>query len=477
MNEKQNEYINLEVLWVDFWRGVQKYWYGVIILTLVLTGLYWGYERYSYYPMYRAQTSFTVKTNASSYENEASSSYNFYYDKNTANQVKSTFPYIISSNVFRVRMKEELGTEYINGSISASVVENSNLVTLSIVSSNREDALIILEVVLKIYPEIAQHVIGSIQLDVIREPECGSAPYNPLNTKDILVKGFLLGIIVSGSLLVLYAAMKKTIRQESDLKQILNVSCLAQIPELKGNAKSIHMDQVSGKHGYAENIYALQNRVDYLMKKDQMKILAVTSTGPEEGKTTVAVNLALAMARRGKRVLLFDGDFRKPDLKKRLGIVNQTTPLQQVISEKSSMEDALLRIEKNFFFLGNDRSMKQPGELIQSEQMRHFLDTLKKYVDIIIIDTPPCGMMADASYYSEYADGILYVVRQDWTDGRKVLYAVEDLPDQGAKIIGCVLNRVRTGMIRYGGYGYGHYRYKRYNKYNKYNKYEKDREQ
>lgn len=88
---------------------------------------------------------------------------------------------------------------------------------------------------------------------------------------------------------------------------------------------------------------------------------------------------------------------------------------------------------------------------------------MKQSVDIIIIDTPPCGMLADANYYIEYADAVLYVVRHDWMNKRKIIYAIEDLPEHGEKIIGSVLNRIQTGMISYDAYGYGHYRY--YNKY------------
>lgn len=72
-------------------------------------------------------------------------------------------------------------------------------------------------------------------------------------------------------------------------------------------------------------------------------------------------------------------------------------------------------------------------------------------------------MLADASCFIEYADAVLYVVRQDWADGRKIMNAVEELPEHGEKIIGCVLNRVGTGFANYGAYGYGHYR--RYNQY------------
>lgn len=300
MDNEQNEYIYLEVLIVDFWKGLRKYWYGVLLLTFFSVIVFGGYKQKTYIPMYRAQASFTVKMIDATAKNETSTSYNFYYDKNTANQIAETFPYIISSDMFTSRLQDHLGIASINGSISVSVIENSNLVTLSVVSRNPEDALMILEGVIEVYPEMVQYVIGNTKLEIIKEPEVDDQPYNKPGRKKTLVKGAGIGLLISFGLLFLYALTKKTIRQESDLKQVLNVSCLAQIPEVK-NSSDLSFGQNERQSSYAENIYALQNRVDYLMQKNGMKILAVTSTGPSEGKSTISANLAAAMARREKK--------------------------------------------------------------------------------------------------------------------------------------------------------------------------------
>lgn len=462
MNNRQNEYIDLGVLAVDFWKGLRKYWYGVLIITFLSVVAVWGYKHNSYVPMYRAQASFTVKTINATPKNETITSYNFYYDKNTANQIAATFPYIISSDFFTSRLTEYLGIPMINGSISVSVIENSNLVTVSVNSTNQEDALTILEAVIDIYPEIVQYVIGNTKLEIIKEPEVGNKPYNQIGKKATLLSGMELGLLLSIGLLLVYALSKNTIRRESDLKEILNVSCLAQIPEVK-KSSDLNLEQSEKESSYVENIFALQNRVDYLMQKNEMKILVVTGTGPSEGKSTISSHLAAAMARRGKRVLLIDGDLRKPDLKKQFHCVKKTASLQNFLIGKSDLKDTMINLEENLFFIGNMKPMSNPGALIHSKEMNILLNTMKQSMDIIIIDTPPCGMMADASCYIEHADAVLYVVRQDWLNKGKIIHAIEELPEHGEKIIGSVLNRIQTGMINYGGYGYGHY--KHYDRY------------
>lgn len=366
MNKEQYEevdYIDLKVLAVDFWRALKKYWYGILLVTFLSVIAYGVYKQTSYVAMYRAQATFTVKMIDMSTKNETSTSYNFYYDQNTANQIAATFPYIISSDMFLLRLREYLGSTAINGSISVSVIENSNLVTLSVVSRNREDALEVLKGVIAVYPETVQYVIGNTRLEMIKEPEADSQPYNRLGRKSILIRGMEIGLILSCALLLLYALLKKTIRQESDLKEILNVSCLAQIPEVR-NDNEFSVEQ------YGENIYTLQNRVDYIMQKDEMKILAVTSTGPSEGKSTISAHLATAMARRGKRVLLIDGDLRKPDLKKYFQYKEETPPIQDFFEGKVDLQDIVINLEENLFYIGNDLPLDNPAVFIHSKEMK-----------------------------------------------------------------------------------------------------------
>lgn len=469
MNNNQTEdYIDLGVLLVDFWKGIKKFWYGILIITVLSVIGFFVYKQSMYVPMYRAQATFTVKTINTATENETSASYNFYYDKNTASQIGTTFPYIISSEAFTTRLQEYLGISYINGSISASTIENSNLVTLTVTSRAQQDALAILEGVIEVYPEIVQYVIGNTKLDIIKEPEVENEPYNKTGKKAILVKGMEIGLVVSFGLIFLYAFFRDTIRQESDLKKNMNITCLAQIPEVKKYG-ALDFAQKNKDSNYVENMYALQNRVDYLMKKNDMKILVMTSTGPSEGKSTISANLAVAMARRGKKVLLMDGDFRKPDLRKHFECEKKNGSLQSFFSGKLELKDIMVNLEENLFFIGNEKSINNPSALIHSKEMKIMLNTLKQTMDIIIIDSPPCGILADTNYFAEYADAILYVIRQDWLDKRKIVRAVEELPEHGEKIIGCVLNRIQMGMINYGSYGYGHYG--RYNKY-KNHKYE-----
>ncbi len=466
MNRQQeDDYIDIGVFVIDFLKGMRKFWYWILVFVIAGIAVYSGYRRASYVPMYKATASFTVKTAGVGTLNEVSTAYNFYYDKNTAGQIGKTFPYILSSNLLQGRLQEELGTENVNGYTTAQVIEDSNLVTLTTVSSDPQDALDILKAVIEVYPEISQYVIGETRLEMIEEPETDEDPYNSPDQKKNIAVGAGMGFLAAMALISVYALMRKTIRSETDLKKVLSAPCLALLPELRANQSRMKLSDTKINAGFLESMYSLQNRIDYLMQKNGQKVLLVTSTGPSEGKSTVSLNLAIAMAQRGKKVLLLDGDLRKPDIRKRLGIKQETPSIQRVVSGAVSPENAVYYLEdEGVYFLGNSKPTKNPIRLVDSREMENLIKKLRNFADIVIIDTPPCGMMADAGHYYEYADAVLLIIRQDWTDGNRVMDAVSDLPEGGCKLIGCVLNMVKTGLAGYG-YGYGHYGYGRYNHY------------
>ena len=285
MSEQDEVYIDLGVLLVDFLKGIKKFWYLLIILPLIGVAGMIGYQRNGYVPLYASQATFTVKTTGSGTLNEINTTYNFYYDKSTAENIGNTFPYILDSDVFKSRLKEEMGTGVINGNITASVIKNSNLVTLKVTSRDSDTSMQILTAVMTVYPEIARYVIGNNQFEFVDEPEKIEKPINVPNYKKGAVVGFALGLCAAFAIVLIYALAKKTIRTEKDMKTAISRPCLAILPEIKNQPIITRLAKDELK--YSENVYSLQNRLDFLMQKDNQKVLLVTSTVPSEGKSTL----------------------------------------------------------------------------------------------------------------------------------------------------------------------------------------------
>ena len=127
----------------------------------------------SYYPMYRAEATFTVET-----YNNSDTGYSFFYDNRTAAQMALTFPYLLDSDLLLDRVKADMGVTTLNGTPSAKVIDNSNLFTLSVTSRDPQAAYDILQSLIKNYPAVAEYVIGRTQLNMIDHPEFPSTPYN-----------------------------------------------------------------------------------------------------------------------------------------------------------------------------------------------------------------------------------------------------------------------------------------------------------
>lgn len=465
--------IHLGRLFGDVWKGICRFWWIFPVLIAVSASVTCLYGTVRYQPMYEAYASFMVITMSQSSGNEADTTYSFSYNRSTADQLGSTFPYILSSDILQDSLKEVLGTDKINGTITAKAVQDSNLITLRVVSNSQIDANTILDTVMEVLPAVSQYVIGTAQFQVIEESAGTSTPVNQLNRIKYAVTGAEAGFILGIVFLMGYALTRKTVRSSEDLKTLLNVPYLGAIPQVRrSGGKREEKNAVVSIRGsragesFAESVRFLQARVEHVMKQREDQVLLVTSTGPGEGKSTVSMNLALAMAQNGRKVILMDGDLRKPDLKDRLELTKQTASLTDVLSGNMKLDDAIVRFPgETFAFLGNSEPISKSVSVISSPEMKQLILELRKNADYIIIDVPPCQIMADTAHYWDYADGVLYVVKQDQVNRSQILNAVSELPENGAKLIGCVLNGVQGGLVGYGygyGYGYGGYGSKKY---------------
>ena len=176
LEEKQAQ-LDLIALVEGLFSEVRKYWWLLIVMMLLGGTFFLVRSMTSYSPMYRSQASFTVMFSSQS-NADSSATYDFRYDSETASQLGATFPYILSSELLQDAIKEDLDIQAVNGSISASVVPDSNLITMEVVSSDAGAAKAILESAIRCYPDVARFVIGNIKFNMIDMPELAAEPYN-----------------------------------------------------------------------------------------------------------------------------------------------------------------------------------------------------------------------------------------------------------------------------------------------------------
>lgn len=207
---------------------------------------------------------------------------------------------------------------------------------------------------------------------------------------------------------------------------------------------------------YNEAFKSLRTNLKFLAMGKSCKKIILTSAIPVEGKSSVCINLATSLVEGGSRVLLVDADLRKPVLHRYLRLHRAQKGLTALLSD-GNMEETILKMDSGLHVLLSDAIPPNPAELLGSEQMKNLIDTLTQSYDYIIFDTPPVSVVTDAAVLSQYADGVILVIRQNHATFEEVELAKKNLDTVHARILGAVLNDFDTKSAdRESGYYYSY---------------------
>ena len=204
----------------------------------------------------------------------------------------------------------------------------------------------------------------------------------------------------------------------------------------------------------AESYKLLRTNLLFSLPEKECRILGVTSSVRGEGKSTTSVNLAFTFAQTGKRVLLIDGDMRLPSISTKLDIAG-SPGLSNLLAGLDTERSCLRKSEQldNWYILPAGDIPPNPSELLGSERMHALLARYSEVFDYIILDLPPVNIVVDALVISKWTDGLIGVVRQNYTDKRALadcMYQVEKL---GVKFLGFVMTDAAVGESSYKSYG------------------------
>lgn len=209
------------------------------------------------------------------------------------------------------------------------------------------------------------------------------------------------------------------------------------------------------KSPISEAYRTIRTNIQFAGVDKPMQAIIVTSATPHEGKSTVIASLAIVLAQAGKKTLLMDCDFRNSTQHKLFGLENKGTT--NYVATGEPLENLLQAADQeNLTVLPSGPVPPNPSEILTSQKFVVLLEKLKKEYDYILLDTPPVLPVTDASALSAKADGVLLVVASNEISPSEAKLAKTRLELAGAKIIGCVLNKVDVAPHGYG-YGYGKY--------------------
>ena len=284
-----------------------------------------------------------------------------------------------------------------------------------------------------------------------------------------LAVGLFAGLVL-GMLLVLgIEALDNTIKTPEAAEALVGAPLLGMLPILvharqrtAENATerdlTVFKDPTSAA---AEACRSIRTNLMFLSAEKDVHVLVVTSPGPQDGKTTAAISLAITMAQGGARVLLVDTDMRKPRIHRSFGLKSDRG-LSTVMMGDAKLADVVFHSEvPNLDVLPCGPTPPNPAELIHTDRFREILEQCKRDYSRVVLDSPPAGFVTDPAILGNLADGVVLVVRAGHTTREAVSFARRQINDARARILGVIINRTDR---RAGGYGYYSY-YAPYGRY------------
>lgn len=300
----------------------------------------------------------------------------------------------------------------------------------------------------------------------VRVVSSADVPEDPVGPKKKMI---VAGGVVAGTLLGLLTAFlldirDKTIKNTEEIRQMLPYSLTSVIPDLnriKSNKKQLflpdnsmaNLAEIAVTHlsnlPFKEAYHNLQINLNLLDCKAANKVIVVSSSIAEEGKSTVSANLAIAQAQCGKKVLLIDGDLRRPS-QHNLWRVKNDLGLTDIIQQDVKWNDALCKVMPNLDLITSGSRTNHPVSILNSSFVQTLIIGLSSYYDCIIIDTPPAVGLADSKILAKLADGLLFVARPGVANYSSIAAAREVMEDKDINVLGVVANGVDFNLELHG---------------------------
>lgn len=447
--------------WVDlrqFLTAARKGWWIVVLGAALGVGGAFAYNLNAT-PQYSSTVTFFVSTPTEDGTSPLSA------DQFATRRITS-YVGLLSSDVVAQRIADEtdidLDASAIASTISGEADLNTVLLTATVTDSSPERSFLIAQGLANKFGSIVNEVDpigpGEVVLRVISGPTLNPVPVSPRTTFNLAV-GFVLGAALGMVAALLRQILDTTVRQPQVLRALTNDAPVLGVIPFEASAKKAPL--IVDNHSRsirAEAFRHLRTSLQFLDVERPVRVVVVTSSIADEGKSTTATNLAISFSDSGSKVLLIEADLRRPRVADYLGM-ERAVGLTNVLVGQVDVEDVLQPWGgRGLTVLVSGSIPPNPSELLGSSRMAQLLELLKQRFDVIVIDTPPLLPVTDAAVAVAHADGAVLVVRHGKATRTQITAAFRTLTAVDARLLGTVLNMTpKRGEDGYGAYGYGYY--------------------
>ena len=282
-------------------------------------------------------------------------------------------------------------------------------------------------------------------------------PISPTILQDVSLAA-VVGLIVGAGVAYLIEMLDDSIKKPEDVTRILGHPLIGNIlhVDVENGPITIHQPRSPVSEAYR----SLRTNIQYASVDKPLKSLLVSSPSPGDGKSTIAINLAVVLAQSDQRVILVDADLRRPVIHKRLGLSNRqglTSLFMRTLDDMLSSTQIIDGTLDNLLTITSGGLPPNPSELFMSDRMGHILERLNKISDIVIIDSPPFMAVTDAAVLASRVDGVLMVIKPGATRLSACQQAVNQLQQVGGNLLGLVMNDIAEKGMRSYYYKNGYY--------------------
>lgn len=446
---------------LDYLRILRKHWRSIIaivLLTVIGAALFSLLSK----PTYTATTSIFLSVKSVTSAGELNSGSSF-----AENQVQS-YARVARTPIVLQPVIDSLGLgvtpEQLAQQVTATVPVNTATVDIAVVDGDATQAS-------RIANAIGDRVVATVKelsppaanggetvvATIIRPAATPTSPTTPKPAQNLAL-GLMLGLMLGAGQAVLRDTLNTVIRNEHDVARVTDRPVIGSIMLDDSMAKGPRTVIADPRSLRAESYRRLRTNLQFLGLEEHRRAMVVTSTVPNEGKTTTAINTAVTMAAAGERVLLIDADLRRPSVADLLGLEGGAG-LTTILIGQATLDDVVQpQGDTGLDVLTSGPIPPNPSELLGFPEMRKLVDEATQRYDVVILDTPPLLPVTDAAILSRITSGALIVVGSRIVRRPELDAALASLDRVETRVLGLVLNKVqKTDEDAYGyGYSYQH---------------------
>ena len=438
---------------------VRKRWLLVLLFSLLGAGIA-ATASFTATPLYQAGSSVYFSLPFGNTANDLSQGSNYTQNQMLSYATLATMPAVLDPVISQLSL--DTTSARLASAINATASNETVIIDIEVTDTSPQEAADIANAVASELGTVVKSLApkgttgqASIEARTVATASPPASPSSP-NIKRNIAIGLFAGFFAGVLLAILRELLDNTIRTAPMLRSQSDSAVLGVIPFDKSAKSSPLIAGGQARSISAEAFRQLRTNLQFLDIENPARVVVVTSSAAGEGKSTTAVNLAVSFSESGRRVLLIEGDLRRPRVSDYLGL-ERAVGLTNVLAGQMSIGDALQTWGEGLTVLPSGSIPPNPSELLGGSVMNDLLSRLKAMFDMIIIDTPPLLPVTDAAVAAKLADGVVVIVRAGKTTKAQLHTSLRNLEDVDARVFGTVLNMVPTkGADSYAHYGYGY---------------------